>query len=135
MANERKTENLVRKHFDKYTDDLIIEEQSSDNPKIKKLLSTASKSGNGAGYPEFIIQYKSNPDLIILVECKASITKHESEKRDNPKDFAVDGVLLYSSYLAREYDVIAIAVSGETASELKVNHFLQVINRHFEILF
>ena len=124
--NERKTESIVRKHFDKFLRDIIIEEQSSDNPKIKKLLSAASKSGLGGGYPEFIIQYKNNPDLIIVVECKADITKHESENKDRYKDFSVDGVLLYSSYLSREFDVLSIAVSGETAAGLKMSHFLQL---------
>ena len=38
MANERKTEQLVRKHFEKFADKIIIEEQKSDNPKINKLL-------------------------------------------------------------------------------------------------
>jgi type I restriction enzyme M protein len=125
MANERKTENLVREHL-KNSDVLIVEEQQSDNQRIKKLLKQASKSGNGAGYPEFICQFKENPDLLIVVECKPDIRKHESKTRDNPKDFAVDGALLYSSYLSKEYDVIAIGVSGETASELKVSHFLQL---------
>jgi hypothetical protein len=31
--NERKTEQIVRKHFEKYTDDLVIEEQKSDIPQ------------------------------------------------------------------------------------------------------
>lgn len=124
--NERKTEALVRSHFEIFLDDIIMEEQSSDNPKIKKLLSTASKSGSGCGFPEFIIQYKHNPDFIIVVECKADIAKHESLCRDKYKDFSVDGVLLYSSYLSREFDVLAIAVSGESNSNKKVSHFLQV---------
>ena len=126
MANERKTEDLVRSHFKKYLDQIIIEEQQSDNPKIKKLLATASKSGGGAGYPEFIIQLKGNSDLIIVVECKAQVTKHESPNRDKPRDFAVDGALLYSSYLAKEFDVISIAVSGENDKEIKISHFLQL---------
>ena len=58
MVNERKTENIVRQHFNKYLKEITIEEQSSDNLKIKKLLSSASKSGEGCGFPEFIIQYK-----------------------------------------------------------------------------
>lgn len=124
--NERKTESLVRKHFDKFIGNIIIEEQASDNPKIKKLLATASKSGNGAGYPEFIIQFKTNPDLLILVECKADVTKHESAGRQNFRDYAVDGVLLYSSYLAKEYDVLSIATSGENNGELKISHYLQL---------
>ena len=70
--NERKTEILFRKFI---LQDLLflekkitIEEQSSDNIKIDKLLKNASKGGNGKGYPEFIIQFKENPDFIIVVE-------------------------------------------------------------------
>lgn len=125
-VNERKTESMVRKHFEMFLEDITLEEQSSDNPKIKKLLSTASKSGLGGGYPEFIIQYKNNPDFIIVIECKADIAKHESSNRDKHKDFSVDGALLYSSYLSRDFDVLSIAVSGETNSNKKISHFLQV---------
>ena len=124
--NERKTESIVRKHFEKFHDVIIIEEQSSDNPKIKKLLSTASKSGLGTGFPEFIIQFRDNPDFLIVVECKADVTKHESPNRDKYRDFSVDGVLLYSSYLSKEFDVLAIAVSGEKEPNIKISHFLQV---------
>lgn len=125
-VNERKTEAMVRKHFEGFEGKIIIEEQSSDNPKIKKLLATASKSGLGGGYPEFIIQYKNDPDFIIVIECKADILKHESPNRDKYKDFSVDGVLLYSSYLSKDFDVLSIAVSGETNSNKKISHFLQL---------
>ncbi|NQT00822.1 MAG: methyltransferase, partial [Planctomycetes bacterium] len=70
MANERKTENIVRKHFSKF-DICIIEEQKSEKPKIDKLLKNASKKGEGAGYPEFIISFHDYPDFLIVVECKA----------------------------------------------------------------
>ncbi|WP_457618975.1 N-6 DNA methylase [Lutibacter sp.] len=126
MANERKTENIVREHFSQYSNLINIEEQKSDNPKIDKLLKTASKKGSGQGYPEFIITYKDNPDLLIVIECKANITKHESKNKDKYSEYAVDGALLYASYLAKDFDVIAIAVSGETKSKLKISHFLQL---------
>lgn len=49
MGNERKTENIVRKLLQQNgysdNDDIIIEEQKSDNLKIDKLLKTASKGG------------------------------------------------------------------------------------------
>lgn len=124
--NERKTEDIVRDHFKKYTDQIVLEEQSSDNPKINKLLSTSSKNGLGIGRPEFIIQFRNNPDLLVVVECKFDSVKHESKNRDQYSDFSVDGVLLYSSYLSREYDVLSVAVSGKNQSELKVSHFLQL---------
>lgn len=126
MANERKTETIVRTHFEKFKDLVSIEEQASDNPKIDKLLKTASKKGSGKGKPEFLITFKANSDLLIVIECKADIIKHESATRDKYADFAVDGVLLYASYLAKDFDVLAIAVSGETEKELKISHFLHL---------
>ncbi|CAG1023261.1 partial Restriction enzyme BgcI subunit alpha, partial [Patescibacteria group bacterium] len=126
MANEKKTEYIVRSHFEKFKDNLLIEEQLSDNPKIAKLLKTASKKGSGRGRPEFIISYKQNNDLLIVIECKADNNKHESLERNKFADYAVDGVLLYASYLAKDFDILAIAVSGETIETLKVSHFLQL---------
>lgn len=126
MANERKTESIVRSHFEKFSDTINIEEQASDNAKIDKLLKSASKKASGKGKPEFLITFSGNSDLLIVVECKASNTKHESKDRDEYADFAVDGALLYSSYLSKDFDVLAIAVSGQTKQELKVSHFLQL---------
>ncbi|KWT86797.1 HsdM family class I SAM-dependent methyltransferase [Candidatus Magnetominusculus xianensis] len=126
MANERKTEVIVRSHFDNYKGYVDIEEQRSENPKINKLLKTASKKGSGHGYPEFIITLKENHDLLIVVECKADTSKHESPNRDKYSEYAVDGALLYASYLSKDFDVLAIAVSGQTIQQLKVSHFLQL---------
>jgi len=124
MANERITEDIVRKHFNSYSNECIIEEQKSSNPKIDKLLKNASKKGGGKGFPEFIISIKNNPDFIIVVECKADITKHQSPTLDKYKEYAVDGVLLYASFLSKEYDVLAIGISGQNLKELKVSHYL-----------
>jgi len=126
MANERKTEIITRSHFNKFLDPIYIEEQSSDNAKIDKLLKTASKRGIGKGYPEFIITYKTNSNLLIVIECKANDKKHESKNRNLYSEYAVDGVLLYASYLSKSYDVIAIAISGEETKNLKVSHFLHL---------
>jgi hypothetical protein len=128
MANERKTEIIVRSHFEKFNDIIHIEEQASDNAKIDKLLKTASKKGSGKGKPEFIITYNRNADLLIVIECKAETTKHESPNRDKFSEFAVDGALLYASYLSKDFDVLAIAVSGETKQKLRVSHFLHLKN-------
>ena len=55
MANERITESFFRNHVLRdslYTDNKVIfEEQSPSNLKIKKLLTNASKSGQGKGFP------------------------------------------------------------------------------------
>jgi len=133
MANESITDDLIRDFFKTnqiYKDNKIIieKQQSLTNKKIDKLLKNASKSGNGKGYPDLIIQYKENPNFIIVVESKADILKHKSDKLDKYKDYAVDGVLLYSSFLSKEYDVLAIAVSGQEKDKLKISHFLQLKN-------
>ncbi len=112
MANERKTESIVRKHFDKFSD-VVVEEQKSENVKINKLLQNASKKGSKHGNPEFIISFDNNSNFIIVTECKPDVKKHESKTHDKYADYAVDGALLYASFLSKEYDVLAIAVSGE----------------------
>jgi type I restriction-modification system DNA methylase subunit len=127
MANERITEDIVRRHFNSYSDECTIEEQKSSIPKIDKLLKNASKKGSGKGYPEFIISsLKNNPDFIIVVECKANIAKHQSHTLDKYDEYAVDGALLYASFLSKEYDVLAIGVSGQNLKELKVSHYLYI---------
>jgi len=137
LANERLTENIFRNHILKdsnYIEDKIIfEEQISKEPKIDKLLKNASKSGGGKGFPEFIIQFKENPDFIIVVECKADVNCHESKDRDKYKEYSVDGVLLYSSFLSKEFDVLSIAISGENLTKIRISHFLQ-LKRTNEVL-
>ena len=132
MANESITDDIIRDFFTTNSlykeNKVIIEKQSTQTKKIDKLLKNASKSGDGKGYPDFIIQYKENPNLIIVIESKADILKHQSNTFDKFKDYAVDGVLLYSSFLSKEYDVLAIAVSGEDKNRLRVSHFLQLKN-------
>lgn len=127
--NERKTEDLVDAHLraSGYYDDssIHVEKQSSDSPRVQKLLEHASKGGDGVGKPEFIIR-SDHPNFIVVIECKASTLHHESLKHDRPKDFAVDGVLLYASYLARDYDVLAVAVSGESRDKLRISHFFHL---------
>jgi hypothetical protein len=117
MPNERTTEDIVRRHLQKHgTADQIVEEQSSDDPKIKKALAKASKSdGGGDGKPEFIVRLKDNPDFLVVFECKRDPSKHVSAKRDKPEAYAVDGVLLYSAHLSKTFDVIGVAISGTRA--------------------
>lgn len=127
MANERLTEEIVRSHFkeDPLFKSIKIEEQKSSNRGIVALLAGESKgAGKGNGYPEFLITFPTDSRYLIVVECKASPSKHESKKRDIAKDYAVDGVLHYAKALSVDYDTIAIAVSGESISELRVSHFL-----------
>ena len=115
-----------------YNNKVIVEEQISNNPRIKKLLQNASKSGPGSGRPEFIIQHKELDDFLIVVECKDDIKKHESKNRDKFKDYAVDGALLYSQYLSKEYDVLSIAISGNKKNLLRKSFFLQLKGEEYK---
>lgn len=122
MANERITEDLVEDKLRElgFYDDLeavIVEKQQSAVEDIRKALSKASKTGKGnAGYPEFIITAPETPDMVVVVECKADVKKHESANLDLPRDFAVDGVLHYARFISPKYTVISIAVSGDKRS-------------------
>lgn len=63
-------------------------------------------------------------DYLIVTECKASLKDHTAKDGSgDPSKYAVEGALHYAEKLKEEYDVIAIAVSGETENELLVNNF------------
>ena len=130
MPNEAKTMELFRSFLRDqgyYNDkNIVIEEQISDNAKIDKLLKHASKRGSNNGRPDFIIYSKNYPELLIVVEAKADTRYHESETKDSYADYAVDGALLYSSFLSKEFDILAIGFSGETKNNYCLSHYLQL---------
>ena len=125
MPNERQTEAVVRQHFGASPREITVEEQGSQSLRVAKLLRTASKSGMGPGRPDFVLHFKDEPDLLAVIECKALASRHESADRTAYADYAVDGVLCYASHLSREFDVLAIAVSG-TPRRFRVSHFLHL---------
>jgi type I restriction enzyme M protein len=128
MPNERITEDFVRDHFknDPLFNVVKLEEQITKVAKAKKCLASASKNQTGkVGFPEFVITFPALPDEIIVVECKADTKHHKSDNGENPSAYAVDGVLHYSAFLAKEYNVLSIAVSGDTPEKLKISSFYQ----------
>ncbi|MCE0450701.1 class I SAM-dependent DNA methyltransferase [Brevibacillus sp. AF8] len=128
MANERKTENIVRDTLNALgykQENILVEEQISDIQEVKKLLKGASKSGGtGRGAPEFIISSNKAPDFLLVIECKADIKNHMSPKLNKPKDFAVDGVLHYAKVLSKSYNVIAVGVSGDNSTQVKIDTYI-----------
>jgi 16S rRNA G966 N2-methylase RsmD len=145
--NERKTENVVRAELTKHgyydlNSDIQVEEQKSNIEGVKALLKNASKSGGtGSGSPEFIISSPASPDFLIVIECKADVNDHKSqnindildgnpfletdeEKSKRTKRFSVDGVLHYAKALSKKFNVVSIAVSGETKKSALVDTFL-----------
>ncbi len=103
--------------------------------KIQKLLKKAggkpkecdlndySKGGAGKAKPEYIITFNDDVHTIIVIECKNSSKKHQSESLNKPNGFAVDGALYYAKFLKNEYNVIAVAISGTTIANMKVDTF------------
>ncbi len=148
MANERITENFVRDrlrdlgYYDK-KNSIRVEEQKSTTESVRRALAAASKSGGGgSGSPEFIITDPDDQsDFVLIIECKADVKNHASPSAsvmlsppvdETPESrakrvirYAVDGVLHYAQYLAKDYNVIAVAVSGQTDNDLKVSTYLQ----------
>ena len=128
--NERITENLIRdnlRNLDYFLEEeIIVEEQKSQNTKIQNLLKTASKTGKGGvGAPEFIIKSTKIQDFVVVIECKADTKKHASKELESPVEFAVDGALHYAKSLAKEFNVIAIGCSGQSEKTLKISTYLQ----------
>lgn len=130
MTNERKTEALLRDKlralgYNEPDNGITVEEQKSEIAKVKSLLSKSSKNAKGnVGYPEFIISNRKDAAFLIVFECKPDVKKHQSLARDKPVDYAVDGVIHYAKHLSKHYTVVAVAVSGTTASSMKVSNFL-----------
>ena len=86
-------------------------------------LDDFSQGGKGKAKPEYIITFNDDLHTLIVVECKNSVKKHCSPEKNRPGNFAVDGVLYYAKFLRREYNVIAIAVSGTSTDYMKVDTF------------
>ncbi len=146
MKNEKITEQFVREelqrlhYYDNYND-IQIEEQKSNIDAVKRLLKLSSKSGKGgSGAPEFIISSPSTPDFLIIVECKADTKDHASGSIDallsgdalietaevrakRVQKYAIDGVLHYAKSLAKEFNVIALAVSGDLKLAVKISTY------------
>ena len=133
--SEARTERIFEKLVEINLNDenLIVEYQTSNFEVVKSLLKGASKTNKGGiGKPEHIIQHKLIPDLLIITEGKKDNLKHESDSLNYPVEYAVDGVIHYSSFVSKEYDVISIAFSGDKESNLKITYFFQPKNGKIE---
>ena len=140
MAIEQYTENLTLREMKCVLGDngwgyVFPQGDVSAIDKIEKLLKKAggkpthctlddfTQGGSGKAKPEYIITMNDDANTLIVVECKNIVKKHASADLSNPRSFAVDGVLYYAKFLKDEYNVIAVAVSGTTLTNMKVDTF------------
>jgi len=108
VSSVEKLENLLKK---------------AGGKPIHCALDDFTQGGNGKAKPEFIITMNDDANTVIVVECKNSVKKHASIDLNNPRGFSVDGVLYYAKFIKDEYNVIAVAISGTTLANMKVNTF------------
>lgn len=104
-------------------------------PKIYSLLGEAGgkpkeceldeypEKTKGRGKPEYIITFNEYPHTIIVVECKRYVSRQSTEKYNKPNSYAVDGALYYAKFLKKEYNVIAVAISGTNPSKYVCDAF------------
>ena len=140
MAVERYTESLTLKEMkcvigkNKFGY-VFPQGDVADIDKIDRLLKQAggkprecaledfSQCKRGKARPEYVITFYDDINTILVVECKNTVKRHCSEKYNKPSAYAVDGVLYYAKFLKQEYNVIALAVSGTSAENRKVDTF------------
>ncbi len=111
--------------------------KGTDYDWLSAIFEKASKKQNmeNKGTPDFMV-VKDYSDIIIVIECKANISDHSKYSNldnykkngfgssDDTSKYAIDGALWYASFLADKYDVIVIAVSGQTSIENRLTSFV-----------
>ncbi|CCV64419.1 Type I restriction-modification system methyltransferase subunit [Alteracholeplasma palmae J233] len=107
------------KNFEKIISSLKKMGGKPDFSDLKDLTSVST----GKAKPEFIITFNKDKNTILVVECKPKARLHSSADFNMPKKFAVDGALFYAKHLKDDYNVIAVAVSGDSKDNIKVNTF------------
>lgn len=141
MANERYSENLVLQEMGVQlgrNDDFgyVFPQGETGNfedieKRLKEMggkpavckLNDMITTGSGKAKPEYIVTFDNDKNTILLVECKKLLKDHESLNKDMPQKYAVDGALFYAKHLKEDYNVLAVAVSGTSKENVKVNTF------------
>lgn len=140
MANERYSENLVLEEMGVKLGEndfgYVFPQGEADNfdrieEKLREMggkplicdLNDYESIGTGRAKPEYIVTFNEDKNTILVVECKKSLKDHESEKKNMPQKYAVDGALFYAKHLKDDYNVLAVAVSGTSKENIKVNTF------------
>lgn len=111
--------------------------KGTDYDWLSSVFEKASKkqSMENKGTPDFMV-VKDNSNTIVVIECKAKTSDHSKYSNlddykingygssEDTAKYAIDGALWYASFLADKYDVIAIAVSGQSLIESRLTSFV-----------
>lgn len=130
--SERDNEILVRDALKelgihKGAKGIKYKENGFPTPTVENLLKNAGKAGKGGiGTPDYAWLPSPNPHKIaVVIECKGPAADHASDDgKSNPVRFAVDGARHYARFLSTNYNVVAIATSGETAKTFRLSTYI-----------
>jgi type I restriction enzyme M protein len=125
VFNQLRTLNYVDGNFNNIDKKVKVWAKKSTNKDINKLLESASKKKTGAkGFPEYLI-LDDNEKIVVVIENKKDIKKHVFNDAIDEKvdEFAVNGTLWYAKFLKEKFDVIAIAISGNSNELLKIDTY------------
>ena len=97
--------------------------------------ATKKQTQKSKGTPDFMVTL-DNSETIVVIECKGSVDNHsiysdvhEYEKHgygnaDETEKYAINGALWYASFLKAYFDVLSVAISGQTETEARVTSFV-----------
>lgn len=122
MSGEKRYRTMVREFLHRcgYYDDAraIIEENTTSDEGIRRLLSVIPPELSQKRYPDFILRLRDRRDLLIVLETREG----RGAAQMNPNE---DGTMLYSAALAQAYDVLTIVVRETESGLYKIEHFFQ----------
>lgn len=122
MTDGKKYRTMVREFLRAggYYDDarVKIEENTTSDERIRKMLAVIPPELTQKQYPDFILRLPDKKDLLILIETREG----RGAAQMNPNE---DGTMLYSAALAQGYDVLTIAVRETEGGMYKIEHFYQ----------
>lgn len=87
------------------------------------------------GTPDFMV-VKEQSNVVVVIECKSTTDAHMNLPKpddyrmqgygsaEETEGYAVNGALWYASFLCDNYDVVAVAVSGQSFQECRVTSFV-----------
>lgn len=111
--------------------------KGTDYDWLSGVFSKASKKQTmrSKGTPDFIV-VKDKSNVIVIIECKgdkkdhsmlSDIKEYKTHGFGAPEEvakYAINGALWYASFLCEDYDVVAIAVSGQHEVDCRVTSFV-----------